>query len=976
MSYNDCLQDVPDIFENEIGEALAMRTESLGMIRELGPPDLCHIVKIHSSNRTEPDIGSYHHVLGVDTSSSASLAAYINSLQYSLNDKPGWFGPGNNWKIASGTYCTYNAFSKLDLRVQIKIPGGVDAYAINVQGERQDVTEELWTECHVSGILRAILYSDPAEYSVTGLRRLTLAANMREEARVIEALMEQFWHGWRLGSNAETQVASHSRNYLVDGLMAYFAGQGRYNDCAGEILSPLAYAPLGGRQQQADSRSSLDFKGIDPNVAALLAEAYMGGDQEVQGVRVMHQALKAKPSCYPMLYTQAEFLRLKKQHKAACKIALMAVKYAPSEFHAWAKLTEVYIDDNDFQNALLTLNTCPMYTYVDRDYPRVPTPRRINYPVKSEVLEEYNLGDNFTNGNYGSVPMNPRPSADSDAPGAAEEQTQNETSFILRLAAPTLKGTFAHAYKLLSNIVSTIGWDELLQLRSTVFVMEEEYRNSVGPSVAIDDEEDEDDHIPLSALKERRDTVGEDQNPEVMASEVQTPGLNSNGSAIEAADSAKGEETKVDEAKVDEAEVDLAGQDEPKDEKQEPEPKEEKQETNPDQDTSEMDVSESEKKASQVSQPKGKKKNKKSRNKKSKDTLKAQEASKPAIADAETLSDKPPAQDEAEDLQPAETASDTAADVQTMRGVQTNGDLAKDTSIAVLGNKMEDVSLADDDSAAPEPTTVNISGEPIEQTKSDESAEQAKSDDLPEQNVADDSIEQVAAPQVAARETKSASPEKNQTDQLEVQPESKLANNQDVRKRLCERWLDNLIMILFDDLRTYTNWRTKMHNLRATGQQVVYQFTQAEWEALGDLALRLHRPSEAREAYECALRIRFSAKAWLRLLELHTGKYAAVQAEEVKRNDSVAPPPPLASTDSLMMALDAAVWLAVYNDRWYNNMAYPNPLCNLIIKLVNIHGLSKVHNSLVSMNLKPAVFNMVKGHLEIAEKFEVTGTKW
>ncbi|KAJ2124900.1 bud site selection protein [Coemansia sp. RSA 720] len=976
MSYNDCLQDVPDIFENEIGEALAMRTESLGMIRELGPPDLCHIVKIHSSNRTEPDIGSYHHVLGVDTSSSASLAAYINSLQYSLNDKPGWFGPGNNWKIASGTYCTYNAFSKLDLRVQIKIPGGVDAYAINVQGERQDVTEELWTECHVSGILRAILYSDPAEYSVTGLRRLTLAANMREEARVIEALMEQFWHGWRLGSNAETQVASHSRNYLVDGLMAYFAGQGRYNDCAGEILSPLAYAPLGGRQQQADSRSSLDFKGIDPNVAALLAEAYMGGDQEVQGVRVMHQALKAKPSCYPMLYTQAEFLRLKKQHKAACKIALMAVKYAPSEFHAWAKLTEVYIDDNDFQNALLTLNTCPMYTYVDRDYPRVPTPRRINYPVKSEVLEEYNLGDNFTNGNYGSVPMNPRPSADSDAPGAAEEQTQNETSFILRLAAPTLKGTFAHAYKLLSNIVSTIGWDELLQLRSTVFVMEEEYRNSVGPSVAIDDEEDEDDHIPLSALKERRDTVGEDQNPEVMASEVQTPGLNSNGSAIEAADSAKGEETKVDEAKVDEAEVDLAGQDEPKDEKQEPEPKEEKQDTNPDQDTSEMDVSESEKKASQVSQPKGKKKNKKSRNKKSKDTLKAQEASKPAIADAETLSDKPPAQDEAEDPQPAETASDTAADVQTMRGVQTNGDLAKDTSIAVLGNKMEDVSLADDDSAAPEPTTVNISGEPIEQTKSDESAEQAKSDDLPEQNVADDSIEQVAAPQVAARETKSASPEKNQTDQLEVQPESKLANNQDVRKRLCERWLDNLIMILFDDLRTYTNWRTKMHNLRATGQQVVYQFTQAEWEALGDLALRLHRPSEAREAYECALRIRFSAKAWLRLLELHTGKYAAVQAEEVKRNDSVAPPPPLASTDSLMMALDAAVWLAVYNDRWYNNMAYPNPLCNLIIKLVNIHGLSKVHNSLVSMNLKPAVFNMVKGHLEIAEKFEVTGTKW
>ncbi|KAJ2890330.1 bud site selection protein, partial [Coemansia aciculifera] len=80
MAHNDCLQDVPDIFENEIGESLLARTEGLGMIREIGPPDLCHIVKIHNPSRTEPDIGSYHHVLGVDTSTSASLAAYINSL--------------------------------------------------------------------------------------------------------------------------------------------------------------------------------------------------------------------------------------------------------------------------------------------------------------------------------------------------------------------------------------------------------------------------------------------------------------------------------------------------------------------------------------------------------------------------------------------------------------------------------------------------------------------------------------------------------------------------------------------------------------------------------------------------------------------------------------------------------------------------------------------------------------------------------
>lgn len=47
---------------------------------------------------------------------------------------------------------------------------------------------------------------------------------------------------------------------------------------------------------------------------------------------------------------------------------------------------------------------------------------------------------------------------------------------LLRLPAPNLRGTFAKAYSLLTLLVSKIGWDELLKIRSSVFVMEEEYR--------------------------------------------------------------------------------------------------------------------------------------------------------------------------------------------------------------------------------------------------------------------------------------------------------------------------------------------------------------------------------------------------------------------------------------------------------------------------------------------------------------------
>lgn len=51
-------------------------------------------------------VGSYHYVSGVDASSSASLAAYINSLSYALEETPGWFSAKgkSEWKIRSGCF--------------------------------------------------------------------------------------------------------------------------------------------------------------------------------------------------------------------------------------------------------------------------------------------------------------------------------------------------------------------------------------------------------------------------------------------------------------------------------------------------------------------------------------------------------------------------------------------------------------------------------------------------------------------------------------------------------------------------------------------------------------------------------------------------------------------------------------------------------------------------------------------------------
>src|SRR5947207_15737554 len=90
---------------------------------------------------------------------------------------------------------------------------------------------------------------------------------------------------------------------------------------------------------------------------------------------------------------------------------------------------------------------------------------------------------------------------------------------------------------------------------------------------------------------------------------------------------------------------------------------------------------------------------------------------------------------------------------------------------------------------------------------------------------------------------------------LQPQP----SNSGLLNKRLCERWLDNLFMVLYEDLRVYTIWRSEMAQFRQ--QSVPYQKSAEEWEILGELAERLYHREEAAEAYEACLSIRFSPKA-------------------------------------------------------------------------------------------------------------------
>ncbi|KAF1920886.1 Chs5p-Arf1p-binding proteins-domain-containing protein [Ampelomyces quisqualis] len=417
---------VPEIYEDELHAAVEARSESLQTLRELGPPDLVHLIKQPIKSATK-QIGVYHHVSGIDASSSASLAAYINTLTYSPHDK--------QHKVVSGLYCCYNAFSRLDMRVQVYIPGTVESYCIDERGDKRVATDELWLETYLCSVLRAYSYADDGSgdtiKKIVGVRRFNPITSTESEHKFLDAAERLFFTGWQLGSDPEIQVPNLVSNHLTTGLLSYIHTTGRY--ASGINL----FEKLRTR---------------DPEISSLLARVYIEADEEVKAVQLLHEAIQELPMDYSLLDCQAEFCNKKGRGDLALEIAKRSVVSAPSEFGTWARLAEIYVSLEQWDLALLTLNSCPMFTYQDKDAPRMPEPQKVFLPIMPEALcdeiEDSNLDD---------------------------MELVHPT--LRKLHAAGFKGTFLKAYVLLTEITKKIGWDQLLKIRSQVFVMEEEYRH-------------------------------------------------------------------------------------------------------------------------------------------------------------------------------------------------------------------------------------------------------------------------------------------------------------------------------------------------------------------------------------------------------------------------------------------------------------------------------------------------------------------
>lgn len=293
-----------------------------------------------------------------------------------------------------------------------------------------------------------------------------------------------------MGSDSEVQVPNVVSNHLTTGLLKYFHTTGRYTSGI-NLLEKL--------------------RTRDVEVSSLLAQTLIAADEEVQAVKLLHDAIEEIPMDYSLLDCQASFCQSKGRLDWALECAKREVTAAPSEFMTWAKLAEVYVALEQWDLALVTLNSCPMFTYQDRDSPRLPEPARIFLPVLPDAnLDELDESQQATDGEL----IHPS---------------------LRKLHAAGYKGTFLKAYSLLTEITAKIGWDQLLRIRSQVFVMEEEYRTRKHtPNMQRGTPKNNASTTALRSPSPHHENNHEDSEEQIGNGEPKTNGLNVNGAAANA----------------------------------------------------------------------------------------------------------------------------------------------------------------------------------------------------------------------------------------------------------------------------------------------------------------------------------------------------------------------------------------------------------------------------------------------------------
>ena len=533
--------------------AVAAETGRWSPADPFGPFDLCYVIKAWRgpgwTNRVFRR-GYYHHLSGSDVSMEGACS-YFTNLATAV--EPGrWLSSiTGEWAIEEATFCFYAAFSQVDIRVTVRIPAvsssasaAVNQFVVDKAGMTMGCTAALWREVRLSAALRALGLSRLADAAADNQLAADILAIPRtllfvtpqagatpENSETELLLLASEFYGMADRPAVSSQYSQNRRwsvegsggcNIIGDAMFAFFAESGRYKDGlafftglarGGHLSAWLAMSSFSSRmgepaaaadalQHVEDALSKLEpvtqrsverQDDIEAAGGTVFVEVQPPQDAPMAPIQVLPEN-DASTSCVretPRSWATAIRPAVLRMKASACgsigevhdgvRTSCQAIAADPGIVESWLLLVRLLFAGEAYGLALLVLNCMPAAEFDDE----------VSY---GHVADAYTEPAEHSCGSCEAV----------DRQTLVEEMATPGNKDLTSLPAAKLRGASHHAYELLVLFANTLGWEELLDLRAALFLvddgdphMDSLSHDDAGPVDAddvYDDHRDEDDY--------------------------------------------------------------------------------------------------------------------------------------------------------------------------------------------------------------------------------------------------------------------------------------------------------------------------------------------------------------------------------------------------------------------------------------------------------------------------------------------------
>ncbi|KAH3688717.1 hypothetical protein WICPIJ_000317 [Wickerhamomyces pijperi] len=444
----------PSFLEDRFGASIGGRAASLRQFHDIGTPDLLHISKYNKILKKED--GEYHYLTGVDMSNEVAAIAYISTLNFK------YCNFNHERHPTSFTYCSYNAFSKEDVRVKKEFPGS--GYSLQTvpsdptKPSIDQISQRTWDELFVSSIVRAVIIGLDDERKLPSLVEKSIFLSINSTKNMIKQLVRFIDRGHLLGASEDVAKPSVFENYLLDTLYTIVEVSGLVDYAVSEIrsLSTIKY-----------------------DLSLIIVKILLANDRENEAVQELHKAIKKNPRDQFLLNQQAKFLIRKASIDLAIEVAKRSTMIDPYGFEGWYLLSKAYFYKREYAQALLTLNNAQLVSSRPKDIISVNPKDKLTIPYPNEGKVK-SIWESLTQV-YG-------PGSHNLLKFTTESELNAVDPMISKVSKYVLKGSNQAVYELLVLFVDRLGWGGLLNVRAEVFIMDNEahiVKNDISDKSAI-----------------------------------------------------------------------------------------------------------------------------------------------------------------------------------------------------------------------------------------------------------------------------------------------------------------------------------------------------------------------------------------------------------------------------------------------------------------------------------------------------------